>query len=76
MVRPFLLIITNTVHPPVSPVGLEYIGQALVEAGVPVNVLDLVFETDWKAALAKELAHNEPLAIECLTFPDAASLYR
>jgi radical SAM superfamily enzyme YgiQ (UPF0313 family) len=49
--------------PPVSPVGLEYVGQALIEAGVPVHVLDLVFETDWKAALKRELAHREPLAV-------------
>ena len=63
MARPFLLINTNVARPPVNPIGLEYVGQALVEAEVPVHVLDLVFEPDWKAALERELAHDEPLAI-------------
>jgi len=59
----FLLINTNVAQPPVSPVGLEYIGEALVETKVPVQILDLSFETDWKAALARELKDNEPLVI-------------
>ncbi len=61
--RSFLLINTNIVRPPVSPVGLEYIGEALVEARVPVEILDLAFETDWKSALARELKNSEPLAV-------------
>ncbi|MFC2002673.1 B12-binding domain-containing radical SAM protein [Chloroflexota bacterium] len=59
----FLLINTNVARPPVSPVGLEYIGEALVAAEVPVRVLDLAFETDWKAALARELKDNDTLAV-------------
>jgi len=39
------------------------VGEALVDANVPVSVLDLAFETDWKAALAKELKDSEPLAV-------------
>jgi len=61
--RSFLLINTNVARPPVSPVGLEYTGEALVRAKVPVQVLDLAFETDWKAALARELKDNQPLAV-------------
>ncbi len=30
---------------------------------MPVRVLDLAFETDWQAALARELKDNEPLAV-------------
>ncbi|MFC2000993.1 B12-binding domain-containing radical SAM protein [Chloroflexota bacterium] len=63
MVRPFLLVNTNMARPPVSPVGLEYVGEALVEADVPVRVLDLAFEDDWQVALKRELAYNEPLVI-------------
>ena len=63
MTRAILLINTNVVRPPVSPVGLEYVDEALIEAGVPVLVLDFSFETDWKASLQRELAHNEPLAV-------------
>ena len=55
MAGSFLLINTNVTQPPVSPVGLEYVGEALVRAKVPVQVLDLALESDWKAALAKEL---------------------
>ncbi len=63
MARAILLINTNVARPPVSPVGLEYVGEALIEAGVPVQVLDLSFQTDWKAALGQELSDNEPLAV-------------
>jgi len=61
--KPFLLINTNVAQPPISPVGLEYVGEALIEAKVPVQVLDLAFVTDWKAALARELKDIEPLAV-------------
>ena len=60
--KPFLLINTNVARPPVSPVGLEYVGEALVEAKMPVQVLDLAFETDWKAALASAI-REEPLVV-------------
>ncbi len=63
MARPILLINTNIARPPVSPVGLEYVGEALIDAGLPVRVLDLSFETDWKVALQRELRHDEPLAV-------------
>jgi radical SAM superfamily enzyme YgiQ (UPF0313 family) len=61
--RPFLLINTNVVRPPVSPVGLEYVGEALIQAGIPLRVLDLSFKTDWRAALQSELGQDEPLAV-------------
>ena len=59
--RPVLLVNSNVVRPPVSPVGLEYVGEALQAAGIPVRAMDLSFEPDWKAALAREL-RDEPLA--------------
>jgi radical SAM superfamily enzyme YgiQ (UPF0313 family) len=58
-----LLINTNILRPPVSPVGLEYVGEALVDAGIPVQVLDLAFEADWKSALRQQLSREEPLFI-------------
>ena len=63
MRRSFVLINTNVARPPVSPVGLEYVAEALVEANVPVKVLDLSFETDWKASLQRELKRGEPLLV-------------
>ncbi len=63
MTQHILLINTNVARPPVSPVGLEYVGEALLHGGVSVQVLDLSFETDWKAALKRELESDEPLAV-------------
>ncbi len=58
-----LLINANTVQPPVSPVGLEYVGEAIVSAKILVRILDLAFEPDWQAALANEIRGRDPLAI-------------
>ncbi len=63
MTQDILLINTNVARPPVSPVGLEYLGETLVEAGRPVRVLDLSFESDWQKALRRELSKDEPLII-------------
>jgi radical SAM superfamily enzyme YgiQ (UPF0313 family) len=63
MAQAVLLINTNVAQPPVSPVGLEYVGEALTQAGVPVHVLDLSFEADWKAAVRSELRDHEPLLV-------------
>lgn len=61
--RSILLINTNVARPPVSPAGLEYVGETLVDAGLLVRVLDLSFETHWKAALQSELKDDEPLMV-------------
>ncbi len=61
--RSILLINSNVVRPPVSPVGLEYVAEALIEAGVLVQVLDLSFKPDWKASLQSELKDEEPVAV-------------
>ncbi len=63
MKKSLLLVNTNVLRPPVSPVGLEYVGEALAAANVPVRVLDLAFEADWKTALARELTNNGSLAV-------------
>ncbi|UCH50800.1 MAG: radical SAM protein [Chloroflexota bacterium] len=63
MMRPFVFINTNVTRPPVSPVGLEYVAETLDQAGVPIHILDLVFEADWRKAIRRELGDNEPLAV-------------
>lgn len=63
MAQAILLINTNVALPPVSPVGLEYVGEALIDAGVSVQVLDFSFEADWKASLQRQLKNDEPLAV-------------
>jgi radical SAM superfamily enzyme YgiQ (UPF0313 family) len=61
--RPFVLINTNVTRPPVSPVGLEYVAETLYQAGITIAVIDLVFETDWREAIRRELKAEEPLAV-------------
>lgn len=63
MVRPFVLINTNVTRPPVSPVGLEYVAETLDQAGVPIRIIDLAFEADWREAIRRELRDDEPLAV-------------
>jgi len=58
-----LLINTNVIKPPVSPIGLEYAGESLVTAGLRVRILDLVFETDWRLALANVIKAEDPLLV-------------
>ncbi len=58
-----LLINTNTTRPLVNPIGLEYVGESLLAAGVSVKVLDLSFESDWKVAVASALKDIEPILI-------------
>ena len=36
-----LLVNTNTVRPPIAPIGLDYLADALGAAGAEVGVLDL-----------------------------------
>ncbi len=52
MHRPFVLINSNVLKPPVSPVGLEYVAEALSLAGIKVDIIDLSWEKDWKQALS------------------------
>jgi hypothetical protein len=62
MKRPFALINTNVVHPPIAPLGLEYTAEALHQADVPLHIIDLSFEEDWKSALRNEFSSITPLA--------------
>ncbi|UCE97904.1 MAG: radical SAM protein [Dehalococcoidia bacterium] len=58
-----LLINSNITKPPVSPVGLEYVGEALAEHHLSIKVLDLTFKSDWQAALRQELSDSDPSII-------------
>ncbi|MFP3976227.1 MAG: B12-binding domain-containing radical SAM protein [Dehalococcoidia bacterium] len=63
MNRPVMLVNANVVEPPVSPVGLEYVGEALSAEGIPVRPVDLALEPDWRKALGRELENSQPLAV-------------
>lgn len=47
------LVNTNRIKPPIAPIGLEYVAEALHAQGHTVEMLDLCWEEDWKAALAR-----------------------
>jgi radical SAM superfamily enzyme YgiQ (UPF0313 family) len=63
MLGKVLLINTNITRPLVNPIGLEYVGESLLAAGISVQVLDLSFESDWKSAVASALKDIEPVLI-------------
>jgi len=42
---------TNLIKPPVAPVGLEYVAEAVRESGHTVEILDLCFEEDPESAV-------------------------
>ena len=45
------LVNTNRIRPPVAPIGLDYVAEALNAAGHTVGVLDLCWEEDLNQAL-------------------------
>ncbi|MFH1624463.1 MAG: radical SAM protein [Pseudomonadota bacterium] len=45
------LVNTNRIKPPIAPIGLEYVAEALNEAGHHVQVLDLCWADDWDSAI-------------------------
>jgi hypothetical protein len=47
------LINTNRMQPPVAPIGLDYVAEALNAAGHSVDVLDLCWEDEPVSAIAK-----------------------
>lgn len=61
--REVVLVNTNRMRPPVSPIGLDYIGDWLFEADYDVRLVDLNFATDPAAELADALADADPLAV-------------
>jgi hypothetical protein len=46
------LINTNRIRPPIGPIGLEYVAEALDAAGHSVALLDLCWEKHPHAAIA------------------------
>ena len=53
------LINTNRMQPPVAPIGLDYVAEAMNAAGHSVSVLDLCWEKDPKSAIAKFFKRSE-----------------
>ena len=46
------LVNTNRIEPPIAPIGLDYVAEALHAAGHHVEILDLCWVDDGDAAIA------------------------
>lgn len=55
-----LLINSNTVFPPVEPIGLEYICSFLKKQGMECSIFDLNFKKNWVEELKLTLKKNPP----------------
>lgn len=53
------LVNTNGIRPPIAPIGLEYVAEALSAAGHSVEVLDLCWEPSWEAAVERFFSGKE-----------------
>ena len=58
-----LLINTNTMTPPVAPIGLDYIACFTRKAGINTEILDLCLEKNPEKALQNFLSKNSPLLV-------------
>ena len=52
------LVNTNRMKPPIAPIGLEYVAEALDHAGFKPHILDLCWEEDWEFALSDFFCQN------------------
>ncbi len=57
------LINTNRSMPPIAPIGLEYLAEAIAAAGHDTHILDLCWEHDVTAALRRFLLHAAPAVV-------------
>ncbi len=53
------LVNTNGIRPPIAPIGLDYVAEALSAAGHEVELLDLCWEPAWEPAVARFFARAE-----------------
>ena len=53
------LINTNRIVPPIAPIGLDYVAEALCASGHQAEILDLCWEERWEPAIAGFLGSGE-----------------
>ncbi len=61
--RDVVLVNSNDMRPPVSPIGLEYVGDWLIDAGYEVSVVDLGLTDDASAEIAAAFTDGDPIAV-------------
>ena len=52
------LVNSNRIKPPIAPIGLDYVAEAVNAAGHRVEILDLCWEDDWQAAVDRFFARD------------------
>ena len=57
------LINTNRMVPPIAPIGLEYVAEAVQDQRIDVEVLDLCLCDDPDTALAEYLTNHSPALV-------------
>jgi radical SAM superfamily enzyme YgiQ (UPF0313 family) len=58
-----LLINTNRIKPAVAPLGLDYLGEALIQKGYIIDLLDLCFSEDYRKAIHDYFRKESVLSI-------------
>ncbi len=53
------LVNTNRIRPPVAPIGLDYVAEALAGAGHEIFLLDLCWEDRWEEAVDRFFRERE-----------------
>lgn len=54
------MVNTNRIRPPIAPIGLDYLAEALEAAGHRVSVLDLCWADDWVSAVSGFFREHSP----------------
>lgn len=55
-----LLVNPNRMQPPIGPIGLDYVGDAVSAAGHTVELLDLCFTSDYSATIGDYFRRKQP----------------
>ena len=57
------LVNTNRMKPPIAPIGLEYVAEALRIEGYDIEILDLCWADDWSSAVTEFFADKQSLQL-------------
>jgi hypothetical protein len=59
------LVNTNRMKPPIAPIGVDYVAEALHAAGHEVSVLDLCWENDYRDAICHFFSNTSIALVGC-----------